>query len=197
MNKFIRFFAIILIFGSWVAESHAGSSAGLITELTGAAWIHRNDQKLEAVVGQSLMPKDTLELAKGSRMNLLTFPACDEWVLPGPDKIRIETDSPPISKAHPNVRPVGTFDICFDPGSFMTASHGRLGGIAVRSDLVRKQRLKADNHTATAAELLTVVLFDLKAGRTEKAEPYYDMLMEKVPSGSIPETLSDYFQKSP
>ena len=194
MKGIIRIILSCALIGCGSAEAGVESSVGLITELSGTVWLHRNGEKLEASTGKSLFAEDILALTEGSRTSLLSFPGCEEWVFSGPDKIRLDTDIPPVSEVHPDMRPAGTFDICFDPGSFLSASHGRLGGIAVRSDIVGPQRLKAGDGNATTAELLTIVLFDLKRERPEKAKPYYEMLAERMPPGPILKTLSGYFE---
>lgn len=199
MNAFVGVLSLFLVFSSffvpWTAAS-AAPAAGIITNLSGVAWIDRNGDRLKAAAGQSLLPDDALILEANSHVRLLAYSGCDEWAASGPDTIRLDSAGVPVSEKRRDLTLTGTLDICFDPASFTTVSYGRLGGVTVRSDMVSKQRIKADDGHASAAELLTIVLFDLKNDQPDKARPYFDMLRQQLPKGPLMDSLADHF-KSP
>lgn len=194
MNAIASLLLVFLIGGPCAVDALAESPAGIITNLSGTAWMERGDRRTSAMIGQVLLTGDALVLDTDSRANLLTFSNCDEWALSGPDHIRVDATGIPTSENRRSPTLAGTLDICFDPGSFKTVSHGRLGGVTVRSDSVSKERMKADDGKASAAELLTIVLFDLKNDQPEKARVYYDMLKKKMASGPLVNLLADHFK---
>jgi hypothetical protein len=173
-------------------QSSAAQDFGIMMDVSGKVSIQRDGRNIPADLGLNILSDDTLNLSKNSSAVIVTYADCKEWILKGPDKIRVKSGEGPKSSSR-EIAPSRQLPVCYGPEEFKEGGSYVIGGFVLRGeprDPLASLRKDFQNGKASNSTLMTLIMHDLRSGKTERAKQYFKVLNERAPESEFVKEIS-------
>jgi hypothetical protein len=189
----------VVIVSMLPAVGMAGDGFGIVLEVRGAPTIQRGGSTITARFGDELVPGDSLVTGGDDQLILVAYATCDEWTLPAMSEARI-IDTGTISSGKGGLTRSARLPVCYTPESFPVGGPNVIGGTLMfspppkpagnRDDGMGKLQHAAETGQASNSELMSLIVFSLRQGRTQQARTYFSQLLARNPGAMLPAPLS-------
>ncbi len=165
-----------------------------VSDFMGDVTLGRGKDRIAAAVGLDIAAGDTLTIAGGAWIELVSTGTCEVWELEGTRQYSFTERDIMSSPQGERVPPDHRLSVCFDPAGFSTGKAQRIGGIIERGGSPEDE-LAEIGSKSNAALINLIILYALRDGNTEKALPYYEELKKRVPGSNFVASVGKIFEE--
>ena len=191
MRALLVFFCLV----SGLTTANAQEDFGMVMDVAGRVVVHRGAENFPADLGRTVLVGDRFELSDTSRLTIVSFQDCREWLLTGPSEAttrwtRIEGSG--LQQPEPGRR----LPVCYSQQELEVEDPGVLGGLVLRGipeDPVAGLRREFDSGQAPNSTLVTLIMHDLANDDPDRAKPYMQELQRRAPNSAFVKRLSGLF----
>ena len=189
------FFLCCCILAAETAWAGKAEDFGMVMEVQGRVLIQRNGTEIPVDLGQAVFVGDRFALPDATRVTVVAFQDCREWLLAGPVEAttrwtRIEAFGPSQPKRGRRL------PVCYSQQELEVEDPGVVGGLILRGapeDPVAGLRREFESGRASNSTLVTLIMHDLANDQPDRARPYLAELERRVPGSPFVESLAKLF----
>jgi hypothetical protein len=185
---------LVLCFSAYL---FAAQDFGIMMDVSGEVSVKRDGQNMPADLGLNIFSGDTIVLGKNAGAVIVSYEDCQEWVIKGPDNVRIKINEGLISDSH-KLAPSRQLPVCYGHEEFKEGVPDVTGGLVLRGqpkDLLASLREEYRNGNASNSTLMTLIMHDLKNGKKEQAKQYFNVLKKRAPESGFIKEISKMFEE--
>jgi hypothetical protein len=164
-----------------------------VGDFSGDVSLGRGNERIAAAVGVDILAGDTLTIAGGAWIELVSTGTCEVWELQGARQYSFTEHEIMSSPERDIILPNQRLSVCFDPAGFSTGKAQRIGGIIERGGPVEDE-LAEIGSKSNAALINLIIVYALSNGDNEKAAPYYQELKKRAPGSEFVASVAKIFE---